>query len=194
MGKATSGNGLWAAVAVAVVGARESMYTGGSIRMASMRILGTVLGALFGYFVLVVVRKPMSAAVRSTAMLFLLAGWVAVLSKVRTISAFSYGALVAQFSAYIVVFSTPNATAGGDVSEAVAWTRIEQNVLGEALAALCSVPPRPPVLLGGLRCCCRSPLPQHTQGPLRRRAAPLVSSACLLLRDGPCRYCHFRCN
>lgn len=39
------------------------------------------------------------------------------------------GALVAQFSAYIVVFSTPVGGGEGAV-ERVAWHRIEQNVLG----------------------------------------------------------------
>lgn len=125
-----------------VVGARESKYTGGSLRMASMRILGTVLGALFGYFALVIVRNPMPRAARSAALLLLLAGWVALLSKLRTIAVYSYGALVAQFSAYVVVFSA-RASASRDLdesaeTEAVAWLRIEQNVLGTPLAAPCS--------------------------------------------------------
>lgn len=114
-----------------MVGARESKYTGGSLRMATLRILGTTLGALFGFMVLVIVKNPMPAAARTSAIILLLAAWVALLSKLRTIAIYSYGALVAQFSAYVVVFSTP--VTGGDIaamSEMVAWTRIEQNVLG----------------------------------------------------------------
>jgi hypothetical protein len=127
-GVASYGSGLWAAITAQIVGARSSLYVGGSFQTASARISGTLLGAMFGYFTMVVGhRLPLAACMA------ILAAWCGACACVRVSPRNAYAALVAQFVPFIIVLGTY--VAPGDVAEVAstqqyAYARIEQNLIG----------------------------------------------------------------
>lgn len=51
-GIASSGHGVWAAESIAMVATRDSSVTGSSFRAAALRLQGTILGAMFAFFLL----------------------------------------------------------------------------------------------------------------------------------------------
>jgi hypothetical protein len=147
-GAALCGSGLWAALAVTFIGPREaSAAAGGSFRIATLRVSGTVLGALWGYAVAaatggVAVSAPAPA-------LALLAVWVLLAGFVRHSPGHAYGAVVAQFTPYV----TADVPRGGGLNSALdstsarewAYRRIEQNIAGVLIFAaveLCVAPRR----------------------------------------------------
>ena len=131
LGVLTSGNGTWAAITCQIVGARASVHVGGSFHTASARLSGTMIGSMFAYFCLVVLRP--SAHGHPGTLMVLLGLWAALLAVPRTSPKHAYGALVASFVPYIVVLgSTRGSSKNGSTisSRELAYTRIEQNLLG----------------------------------------------------------------
>ena len=131
LGVLTSGNGTWAAITCQIVGARASVHVGGSFHTASARLSGTVIGSMFAYFCLVVLRP--SAHGHPGTLMVLLGLWAALLAVPRTSPKHAYGALVASFVPYIVVLGSTqgSASTGSTInSRELAYTRIEQNLLG----------------------------------------------------------------
>mmetsp|Transcript_6567 Transcript_6567/g.23152 ORF Transcript_6567/g.23152 Transcript_6567/m.23152 type:complete len:706 (-) Transcript_6567:1245-3362(-) len=128
-GDRTSGSGTWASLAVAFVGPSGSSAVGGSFHTAELRLQGTVGGALFAYFALVVIDGNSTGA--EVGRLLLLAAWAGALTLVRYNKERAYAGIVAAFTAYVVVMSAPVA-ALTDRSQAqdLAHRRIEQNLLG----------------------------------------------------------------
>jgi hypothetical protein len=123
------GSGLWAAITAQIVGARSSVYVGGSFQTASARLSGTLIGAMFGYFTMSVAHKaPLGVSMA------MLAGWCAVCSCMRTSPRNAYAALVAQFVPFIIVLGSHvapgNADAAVQSTKAYAYARIEQNFIG----------------------------------------------------------------
>jgi hypothetical protein len=151
-GAALCGSGLWATLAVAFIGPRApSAAAGGSFRIASLRVGGTVLGALWGYAVAAATGGVAAAA--PAPALALLALWVLLAGFVRHSPGHAYGAVVAQFTPYVTAdvprrSDSAGADSGGlDVAAARAWAyrRIEQNIVGVLIFAaveLCVAPRR----------------------------------------------------
>ena len=125
------GTGLWAALSVSFIGPRDgsTKHAGGSFRTAGLRLTGTVIGAMYGFFVAsawvfscsflritsartVLMFSPPPPVVtvgpnrtfdsQSPATILLLAGWVFVVGLARASPRHTYGALVAQFTPYVM--------------------------------------------------------------------------------------------
>jgi hypothetical protein len=194
-GVASNGSGLWAAITAQIVGARSSLYVGGSLQTASARISGTLLGAMFGYFTMVVGnRLPLGGCMG------ILAAWCGACACVRVSPRNAYAALVAQFVPFIIVLGTY--VAPGDASEvqstrAYAYARIEQNLIGIlcfASVELLVLPQRASTLLQGAladtlraaaECAGAAWAPLLQQG--RRGGQRLRCSACGASHAAACR-------
>ena len=87
-----SGSGMWAVVAVCMVGPRSLMEVGGSFRAAKLRLSGTGAGAIFGAVVMILVH---SVTLEMSHFLLILP-WVFVMGYLRHNVSIAYGALIAQ--------------------------------------------------------------------------------------------------
>jgi hypothetical protein len=121
LGNLTCGSGLWAAITAQIVGGRDNLYSGGSFRVATSRLTGTVLGALWGYTLLVILGEAPFGVV-----LPLLAAWSALFAIVRASPRTAYMGLVVQFTPLII---TLDSTRTAD-KRLFAYRRIEQNLIG----------------------------------------------------------------
>jgi hypothetical protein len=131
LGVASSGSGLWAAITAQIVGARSSVYVGGSLQTASARLSGTLLGAMFGYLTMALCgAAPLRGAAPLGASLALLSCWCAGAAAVRVSPRNAYAALVAQFVPFIIVLGTTGAADAAQSAQQYAYARIEQNLIG----------------------------------------------------------------
>jgi hypothetical protein len=121
LGNLTCGSGLWAAITAQIVGGRDNLYSGGSFRVATSRLTGTVLGALWGYALLTILGDAPFGVV-----LPLLATWSALFALVRASPRTAYMGLVVQFTPLIITLDT---TRTAD-TRLFAYRRIEQNLIG----------------------------------------------------------------
>ena len=99
LGRALFGSIMWAAAAVAFVGPRDGHYAGGSLHLAYLRMAGTVWGGVAGLGVVAACGGSMAGA----APLALLAAWVLLSGLARGSPRHAYGAMVAQFTPYILL-------------------------------------------------------------------------------------------
>jgi len=139
-GVLTSGSGTWAAIACQIVGARSSVHVGGSFRTASARLMGTLIGSMFAYTALALLRQ--SAHNHPGTLMVLLGVWSTLLAVPRTSPRHAYAALVASFVPYIIVLGTSSAATTGTTAinrRDLAYTRIEQNILGIVVFVLVEV-------------------------------------------------------
>lgn len=110
---------FWAPVTVSFV--VVAGYQGGSFKVALLRLQGSVLGAIFGYLVLLVGHN--SKVGLTTA----LVAWVTCNAFIRYSSPFGYAGLVAAFTAPIIVLGYGSAEDG---YEDFALSRITQTCVG----------------------------------------------------------------
>lgn len=137
---------------MAYVGPRDGPNAGGSFRTASLRLSGTLVGALWGYAALLLggglgPGGRVDPSLNGGGTYWLLALGVVIAGVVRHSPTHAYGPLVAQFTSFIMVVNIRDV---GDVqgdSKRWSYLRIETNVLGERNA-----PPAPPPLLAALCC------------------------------------------
>ena len=122
LGQLTCGSGLWAAITAQIVGGRDNLFSGGSFRVATSRLTGTVLGALWGYALLALFGDSAPFGV----VLPLLAAWSALFALVRASPRTAYMGLVVQFTPLIITLDT---TRKSD-KRLFAYRRIEQNLIG----------------------------------------------------------------
>jgi len=136
-GRAMCGSGLWSALSVSFIGPREhsTLHSGGSFHTASLRLAGTVAGALYGFFVYAFVDALPAVAGgeqgRTGLAMLLLAAGVFFLGLLRHSPRHAYGVIVAQFTPYMMADPLP--TGAADVSgrpSAWAYRRVEQNLVG----------------------------------------------------------------
>ena len=128
VGFAVSGNGSWAALTVAMVGTREGGAVGGSFNAALLRMQGTVLGAMFSFALVTLIRGDLASGA-GAARLILLAAFTFFTTYSRLNAEYAYAGIVAAFTAYVVALGIPS---GADLAEArgYAHRRVEQNLLG----------------------------------------------------------------
>ena len=121
LGQLTCGSGLWAAITAQIVGGRDNLFSGGSFRVATSRLTGTVLGAMWGYVLLILFGDAPFGVV-----LPLLAAWTALFALVRASPRTAYLGLVAKFTPLIIALDS---TRTSD-KRLFAYRRIEQNLIG----------------------------------------------------------------
>ena len=121
LGQLTCGSGLWAAITAQIVGGRDNLFSGGSFRVATSRFTGTVLGAMWGYLLLILLGDAQFGAV-----LPLLAAWTALFSLVRASPRTAYLGLVAKFTPFIITLDITRTSN----KRLFAYRRIEQNLIG----------------------------------------------------------------
>ena len=121
LGQLTCGSGLWAAITAQIVGGRDNLFSGGSFRVATSRLTGTVLGAMWGYALLLLLGDAPFGVV-----LPLLAAWTALFALVRASPRTAYLGLVAEFTPLIIALDS---TRTSD-KRLFAYRRIEQNLIG----------------------------------------------------------------
>ena len=128
VGFAVSGNGSWAALTVAMVGTREGAAVGGSFNAALLRMQGTVLGAMFSFALVTLIRGDLASGA-GAARLILLAAFTFFTTYSRLNAEYAYAGVVAAFTAYVVALGIPS---GADLADArgYAHRRVEQNLLG----------------------------------------------------------------
>ena len=126
VGWIVSDNGSWAALAVSMVGTRESHAVGGSFNAALLRMQGTIFGAMFAYTIMSCVQGEHESWAGG-ARLILLAVFNFLCTFLRLNADYSYAGVVAAFTAYVVALGIPD---GASTSEARAYVhlRIEQNL------------------------------------------------------------------
>lgn len=121
---------FWSSVAI---GFLAGTTDGGLLRASILRVAGTLLGSMTGYFIIIISHTRLSVVVP------LISLFTAVMQFPRTNPVTGYWAFVAAFTACIVVLAVgPNTwdhTVVPDQVSTVAMNRIKQNVLGLA----CSV-------------------------------------------------------
>ena len=159
VGWIVSGNGSWAALAVSMVGTRESHAVGGSFNAALLRMQGTIFGAMFAYTIMSCVRGEHESWAGGLR-LVLLAAFNFLCTFLRLNADYSYAGVVAAFTAYVVALGIPD---GASTTEARAYAhlRIEQNLLGIVILVFIEV-----VLL-----------PTFAQDAARRAASEAVAAA-----------------
>ena len=159
VGWIVSGNGSWAALAVSMVGTRESHAVGGSFNAALLRMQGTIFGAMFAYTIMSCVQGEHESWAGGLR-LVLLAVFNFLCTFLRLNADYSYAGVVAAFTAYIVALGIPD---GASTTEARAYAhlRIEQNLLGIVILVFIEV-----VLL-----------PTFAQDAARRAASEAVAAA-----------------
>ncbi|KNC51098.1 uncharacterized protein AMSG_12040 [Thecamonas trahens ATCC 50062] len=114
-------NAVWAPLTVCFL---MQTSVGGSLKRSFLRLEGTVAGAVFAYFVVVVLGAYLPAVI------VLIAAWVVLSGYIRASPQYSYGGLVSAFTAALIAFGNEDP----DVSdEAYALARIKQTVLGIAV-------------------------------------------------------------
>ena len=137
VGWIVSDNGSWAALAVSMVGTRESHAVGGSFNAALLRMQGTIFGAMFAYTIMSCVQGEHESWAGG-ARLILLAVFNFLCTFLRLNADYSYAGVVAAFTAYVVALGIPD---GASTSEARAYAhlRIEQNLLGLVIVVFIEV-------------------------------------------------------
>jgi len=127
-GAAMSGSGLWSSLSVAFIAPREnaSKHAGGSFRTAGLRLFGTIVGAIWGFgSYAVVATLDSSQQLRTGIALLLLAVGVFIFGLVRHSPRHAYGAIVAQFTPYVMGDMPMGAS-----PRTWAYRRIEMNLIG----------------------------------------------------------------
>lgn len=128
LGWAVSGNGSWAALTITMVGTREGEAVGGSFNAALLRMQGTVIGAMFSFALVVLLRGDLASGA-GAGRLILLAGFSFLTTYLRLNAEYAYAGIVAAFTAYIVALGIPD-DADVQTARTYAHRRIEQNLLG----------------------------------------------------------------
>ena len=127
LGIASCGNGIWAVIAVNIVGARDGVFLGAPFRTAWARVVGTAAAAAFSAVLLAtseaVTGEPPSPA--SPPLLAPMALWAVVCSAIRFSPANAYAGMVSSYTPYVITFD-PEVFEG----RAFAYRRLEQQVLG----------------------------------------------------------------
>jgi hypothetical protein len=124
------GTGVWAATAIAFVGPRDSgSLSGGALHAALLRVGGTIAGAVVGLGASFMLTAGAGTIVTALA----LGVWVAFVGSVRSSPRHAYGAIVAQFTPYLLIDAPSFA--------ATSWAlaRVAQNMLGLAIFAAVEV-------------------------------------------------------
>ena len=101
---------------------------GGSFNAALLRMQGTVLGAMFSFALVTLIRGDLASGA-GAARLILLAAFTFFTTYSRLNAEYAYAGVVAAFTAYVVALGIPS---GADLAEArgYAHRRVEQNLLG----------------------------------------------------------------
>jgi hypothetical protein len=150
-GTAIDGSGVWSALSVAFIAPRDhaDKHAGGSFRTAALRLSGTIVGSIWGFMAYSVAASAhnVSPLQRQLVALVLLAVGVFVFGLARFSPRHAYGAIVAQFTPYVM----------GDIPPGVAlqqWAikRIQLNIVGVLIFVFIELfifPRRAPVALRG---------------------------------------------
>eukprot|EP00903_Cladosiphon_okamuranus_P012797 g11961.t1 len=118
---------LWIAVTAAFV---MENHSASAITTCLLRLVGTVLGAVYGVLAAKLSNQPEDESFSFQAHAILLP-WVAITCFFRNSSQFSYAALVAGFTA-VVIFTGGNTVLGAN-GEAVSLARIVNTVVGSVI-------------------------------------------------------------
>ena len=150
-GTAIDGSGVWSALSVAFIAPRDhaDKHAGGSFRTAALRLSGTIVGSIWGFMAYSVAASAHSVSPlqRQLVALVLLAVGVFVFGLARFSPRHAYGAIVAQFTPYVM----------GDIPPGVplqqwAIKRIQLNIVGVLIFVFIELfifPRRAPVALRG---------------------------------------------
>mmetsp|Transcript_15765 Transcript_15765/g.52756 ORF Transcript_15765/g.52756 Transcript_15765/m.52756 type:complete len:968 (-) Transcript_15765:61-2964(-) len=118
-----TGSGMWAAVAVCMVGPRSLMEVGGSFRAAKLRLSGTGGGAIFAAVVMILVQS----VTLEIGHFLLILPWVFVMGYLRHNVSIAYGAFIAQVTPFLMM---QNSLISYTSVESWVYRRISQNFLG----------------------------------------------------------------
>ena len=119
------GNAVWAATTIAFIGPRDGMTAGGTMHAGFLRVVGTIAGSLVGAAVATAYEYNPS----KTDMYCELGAWVFLTGFVRKSPRHSYAAGVAQFTPFLFLGASVNAT-DTEIS------RISQTLLGVLIFAI----------------------------------------------------------
>ena len=127
-GAAMSDTGVWSALAVAFIAPRDhaDKHAGGSFRTAALRLSGTIVGSIWGYASYAIVGAATLDAFRRDAVaLVLLSVGVFIFGFARYSPRHAYGAIVAQFTPYVMGDRPP-----AEAPQQWAIRRIQLNIVG----------------------------------------------------------------
>ena len=150
-GTAIDGSGVWSALSVAFIAPRDhaDKHAGGSFRTAALRLSGTIVGSIWGFMAYSVAASAHSVSrlQRELIALVLLAVGVFVFGLARFSPRHAYGAIVAQFTPYVMGDIPP-----GVLLQHWAIKRIQLNIVGVLIFVFIELfifPRRAPVALRG---------------------------------------------
>jgi hypothetical protein len=118
----------WAAIAVSFILTNVSLGLGASVAIAEVRLLGTVLGSMFGLFALVILSSITGNAFLMSLSL-LLGLWVSFCSLFRAHPTKGFAAVVAAYTAAIIEHSA-GTVQGASSGDDLATERIKMEFVG----------------------------------------------------------------